>query len=74
MGDSREGLARELTSVIGDDPDRFAQNAQAFEGIHPTYVRRSCMVFGMQWARNEHFNGSPCLNSARGFSNREMRM
>ncbi len=36
---SREGLGRELSSVVADDPERFAAEAPSFQGLDPTYVR-----------------------------------
>jgi hypothetical protein len=38
FGPSREGLGRELTSVVQADPQRFAEEARSFIGVHPTYV------------------------------------
>ncbi|HEY7216974.1 MAG TPA: hypothetical protein VH985_01180, partial [Candidatus Binatia bacterium] len=34
-----EGLARELTPVVAADPQRFAEGANRFRGLDPTYVR-----------------------------------
>lgn len=39
FGPSKEGLGRELTSVVQADPQRFAGEARLFIGVHPTYVR-----------------------------------
>jgi hypothetical protein len=36
---SPEGLGRQLTTIISEDPVRFAQGAQQFQGLDPTYVR-----------------------------------
>jgi len=36
---SPEGLGRILTSVVSEDPQRFASAAQQFKGQDPTYVR-----------------------------------
>jgi len=36
---SPEGLGRELTTIVSEDPARFAQEAQQFQGLDPTYVR-----------------------------------
>jgi len=39
FGPSREGLGRELASVVESDPERFAAEAPRFAGLDPTYVR-----------------------------------
>src|SRR5262249_30604797 len=39
MGASPEGLARELTSLVATDPVRFAEVAEQFGGLDPTYIR-----------------------------------
>jgi hypothetical protein len=39
FGSSKEGLGRELASVLEAEPERFAREAQLFVGINPTYVR-----------------------------------
>lgn len=36
---SREGLGRVLSSVVAEDPDRFAAEARRFQDLDPTYVR-----------------------------------
>ncbi len=38
-GPSPEGLGRVLTSVVGEDPQRFAEKADLFCGLDPTYIR-----------------------------------
>lgn len=62
MGDSREGLGRELTSVIADDPERFARHAQAFSVCHPTYVRS--LLHGLRDAigKGRAFEWKPVLD------------
>ncbi|HDD52504.1 MAG TPA: hypothetical protein ENF32_00330 [Thermosulfidibacter takaii] len=42
---SPEGLGRELSSVVMEDPARFATAAQSFQGLDPTYVR--ALIFGL---------------------------
>lgn len=39
MGPSREGLGRDLTSVIAASPERFVAQARRFQELDPTYVR-----------------------------------
>jgi hypothetical protein len=36
---SPEGLGRTLSSVVAEDPDRFAVEAERFQDLDPTYVR-----------------------------------
>jgi len=38
-GPSPEGLGRVLTSLVEEDPQRFAEKADLFCGLDPTYVR-----------------------------------
>jgi hypothetical protein len=39
LGPSPEGLSRELTAAVGEDPIRFSAEAQKFQEVEPTYVR-----------------------------------
>lgn len=39
MGPSPEGLARSLTTLIGDQPDRYADLAIEFTNVAPIYIR-----------------------------------
>lgn len=39
MSPSPEGLERILSSVIAQEPERFAEEAERFKGLDPTYVR-----------------------------------
>jgi hypothetical protein len=39
MAPSPEGLGRELSSVVSENPGRFAVEAVRFRGLDPTYVR-----------------------------------
>lgn len=45
---SPEGLGRVLSSVVAEDPDRFATEAKHFEKQDPTYVRS--LLFGLRQA------------------------
>jgi len=45
---SPEGLGRVLSSVIGDDPQRFALKAEHFRRLDPTYIR--ALLSGLQRA------------------------
>lgn len=37
--DSREGLSRELTKAIAEDPEKFALAAEKFKNLDPIYIR-----------------------------------
>ena len=39
FGDSYEGLGRQLAAAVAADPERFAEFAQQFQALDPTYVR-----------------------------------
>jgi hypothetical protein len=62
FGPSKEELGRELTSVVGADPQRFAQEARLFTGLHPTYVQ--ALVEGWTDAAKggRAFDWAPVLN------------
>ncbi len=51
FGPSKEGLGRELASVVQADPERFAREARLFAGVNPTYVR--AVVQGLADAAKE---------------------
>ncbi len=38
-GPAPEGLGQELQRAVEADPNRYAQDAEQFEGLYPTYVR-----------------------------------
>jgi hypothetical protein len=48
MEPSPEGLGRALSETVEADPARFAQEAERFEGMDPTYVRS--LVQGLEMA------------------------
>jgi hypothetical protein len=59
---SPEGLGRSLSAVVAEDPERFASEAKAFQGLDPTYVR--AVIFGL-WEALKHdkvFNWQPVLD------------
>lgn len=41
-----EGLGRTLTSVVAEDPQRFAKKAEEFRNLDPTYVR--ALLYGLR--------------------------
>jgi hypothetical protein len=45
---SPEGLGRNLTTIVNDEPMRFAERAEGFKGLDPTYVR--ALFQGLQGA------------------------
>jgi len=49
---SPEGLGRELSSVVAEDPGRFASEAPLFKGLDPTYVR--ALVSGLREALKQN--------------------
>jgi hypothetical protein len=61
-GHSPHGLARELTSVVAADPERFAMDSNQFRGLDPTYVRG--LLFGLTQAAKQkrQFSWTPVLS------------
>ena len=62
MGDSREGLGRELTVLVTDDPVRFARQSAAFRVCHPTYVRSLLNGFRAAVGKGSQFDWTPVLD------------
>ncbi len=62
---SPEGLARELAAAVSSDPDKFAQKAQEFRGVDPTYVRG--LLSGLQGAARQKtpFSWRPVIELSR---------
>ena len=61
MGSSREGLARELSAIVADEPQRFALEAETFRGLHPTYVRSLINGFQTALGKKAKFKWAPVL-------------
>ncbi|MBX6764609.1 MAG: hypothetical protein IRY88_13155 [Rubrobacteraceae bacterium] len=59
---SREGLGRVLSSVVAEDPGRFATEATAFQGLDPTYVRAVVSGFGDAVKQGRAFDWGPVLD------------
>jgi len=59
---SPEGLGRELSSVVAEDPSRFAAEAPEFQELDPTYVR--AVLSGLREAlqKNRTFDWEPVLD------------
>jgi hypothetical protein len=51
MAPSPEGLGRVISSVISQEPGRFALEARRFQGLDPSYVR--ALFFGLRDSRKE---------------------
>lgn len=61
---SPEGLGRELSSLVGYDPQRFAEEAHKFCGLDPTYVRS--LLQGLEEAtKNVKFDWTPVVQLCR---------
>jgi len=58
---SPEGLGRELSSVIAQDPEQFAEEAENFKGLDPTYVR--ALLSGLREAikNGKYFDWHPVI-------------
>jgi hypothetical protein len=62
MSPSPEGLARELSGIIAEDPEHFAVASNRFRELDPTYVRG--LIHGLRDAakQNHAFSWSPVLD------------
>lgn len=61
MSPSKEGLGRILSSVVSQDPGRFAAGAERIEGLDPTYVRALLSGFREAIKQNRTFEWTPVL-------------
>ena len=61
MGSSREGLGRDLASLVGIDPQRFSSAALQFQGLHPTYVRSFLQGLNEAIRNKKPFDWEPVL-------------
>ncbi|MGB9898431.1 hypothetical protein, partial [Thermanaerothrix sp.] len=52
MAPSPEGLGRVLSSVVSQDPERFASEAEKFKELDPTYIR--ALITGLHDAINQN--------------------
>jgi len=53
--DSREGLGRELTKAIAEDPEKFALAAEEFKDLDPIYIRSIISGFREAIKSNKKF-------------------
>lgn len=60
MSPSREGVGRQLEAVVASEPQRFVEQAEAFEALHPAYV--SALLSGLRDAgKDKTFDWRPVL-------------
>ncbi len=59
---SQEGLGRVLSSVVAEDPGRFATKATAFQDLDPTYVRAVVAGLGYAAKQDRAFNWERVLD------------
>jgi hypothetical protein len=62
LGPTYEGLGQKITSLVKINPEGFANGAERFEGLEPTYVR--ALVSGLREAVSEKkvIEWSPVIN------------
>lgn len=61
MGPSPEGLSRELSGVVADNPSRFAEEVEKFQDVEPTYVRGVLSGFRDALGKDRVFSWVPVL-------------
>ena len=59
---SPEGLTEFLYNVIKDDPIRFADEAEKFEGLDPIYIRKFLRALGDSMKDGKTFDWGPVLS------------
>ncbi|MDF0643149.1 MAG: hypothetical protein P0111_03905 [Nitrospira sp.] len=57
-----EGLGRTLTTLISEEPSRYAESALEFRGLDPTYVRSILDGFVQALGHNRSFLWQPVLD------------
>ncbi len=62
MTPSPEGLGRELAILVASDPERFASEANQFQGFDPTYVRALISGFSNASKEQKRFSWEPVLD------------
>ena len=60
-----EGLGRTLTTLIGEEPSRYAESALEFRGLDPTYIRSVLEGFDQALGHNRSFLWQPVLALCR---------
>jgi len=64
-GPSPEGLGRALSAVVSEDPQRFAEKAEKFKGLDPTYVRALLSGLHEGLKQGRPFDWCPVLDLCR---------
>jgi hypothetical protein len=64
FADSYEGLGRQLSAAVAQDPERFAEFAHRFRGLDPTYVRSVLDGFENALRQNKAFPWTHVLELA----------
>jgi len=59
---SPEGLGRVLSSIVAEEPERFATEALEFQYLDPTYVRAVISGLGDALKQDKAFNWEPVLD------------
>jgi hypothetical protein len=59
MSPTEEGLGAKLTHVIAEQPERFAQDAQKFQGVRAMYVNATVEGFQEAIRREQRFDWAP---------------
>jgi len=61
MSPTEEGLDAELTHVIAEQPERFAEEAQKFQGVRATYVNAIADGFQEALRGGQRFDWAPLI-------------
>jgi len=59
---SREGLGREISQMVANDPAKYAPLAPSFEGLDPTYVRSLLQGFRDAIGQKKSFAWAPVID------------
>lgn len=65
MGPSPEGLGRSLTAAVTAEPERFAELAELFTAVDPTYVRSAVQGWRAATRESRQFSWGPVLALCR---------
>lgn len=61
FGSTKEGLGRELTAAIKQEPERFNDAAEQFQGLDATYARAYLQAFDELVRNRKNINWEPIL-------------
>lgn len=59
---SREGLGREISQMVANDPAKYAPFASSFEGLDPTYIRSFLQGFRDAIGQKKPFAWAPVID------------